>query len=236
MQIISTGNRIVNSYLVQTPRGYVAVDSGYRDGFPAYCKTLEQNNISLSDIRYLFLTHSHDDHVGFMGELLAATDAKLILHRSAVARIAEGKNFPGKYADRKASLVSGLMNLTGSVKHGFDPIEEESRMIPWDGSSQPLSGFGLTVIALPGHTPDSIGLLTADGELFCGDAAMNGFPSSHRISIFLEDPSQYAKSWDTILASGSSELYPGHGAPFAADDLRNFREYADRIRPISKQK
>ena len=42
------------------------------------------------------------------------------------------------------------------------------------------------IIDTSGHTADSISLLLNGGSLFCGDAAMNGLPSLHRITIYLK--------------------------------------------------
>lgn len=33
----------------------------------------EKNNIKSSDIKYVFLTHAHDDHAGFLNEVLEET-------------------------------------------------------------------------------------------------------------------------------------------------------------------
>lgn len=236
MQIVNTGNRFVNSYLICTFKGVVAVDSGYRDGFDRYRQMMEENAISFEDIRWILLTHAHDDHAGFLNELLRATDAKLILHPNAVPRIATGQNAPGHYADRTAAIVSTILNITGSVKHGFEPITDTARFLPWDGFDQPMSDFGLQILSVPGHTSDSISLVTEDFDIFCGDAAMNDFPSKHHISIFLEDEKLYAQSWDTILASGAKMIYPGHGKPFPVQELRSCLPFAARIKPVGQHR
>ncbi|WP_332965128.1 hypothetical protein [Clostridioides difficile] len=55
------------------------------------------------------------------------------------------------------------------------------------------------IIDTPGHTADSISLLIDDGVLFCGDSAMNGFPSTHKITIFAESKLEFIQSWKTII-------------------------------------
>ena len=59
----------------------------------------------------------------------------------------------------------------------------------------------------------------ADGQLFCGDAAMNGLPSLHRITIWVEDKTAFLKSWETIIAFRPKIIYPGHGKPFEYGEL-----------------
>jgi len=38
-----------------------------------------------------------------------------------------------------------------------------------------------------------------DNNMFCGDAAMNGFPSLNRITIWAEDKNDFSKSWQIII-------------------------------------
>ncbi len=51
----------------------------------------------------------------------------------------------------------------------------------------------------PGHTLDSISLKLGN-IIFCGNAAMNGFPSMKRITIWIEDKKAFQSSWNVLLA------------------------------------
>ena len=117
------------------------------------------------------------------------------------------------------------------IRHGFTPVTDTERFIVWNKKTQYFKdkGLDMMILELSGHTTDSIGLLMADGALFCGDAAMNGYPSKRRISIVLEDKDAYIASWDTMIASGAKKLYPGHGAVFPIDDLKQYRKYLNSI-------
>ena len=81
----------------------------------------------------------------------------------------------------------------------------------------------------PGHTADHISLLMGD-ILFCGDAAMNGFPSTRRTIIWIENLEQYRRSWETIIEKGPRILYPAHGKPFKTSDLKKYLKGLDRVR------
>ena len=70
MNIYNAGSRIVNTYIYPISGGYVMIDTGYENGYKKFCKRLKKQNISLESIKYLFLTHAHDDHAGFLNELL----------------------------------------------------------------------------------------------------------------------------------------------------------------------
>ena len=83
--VYNLGNRVVNNYLVcLDDGGYVLIDTGYAENYPAFRKRLEKTGVSLKEIKYIFLTHAHDDHAGFLNEVLAITNAKVILRPKAI--------------------------------------------------------------------------------------------------------------------------------------------------------
>lgn len=106
-------------------------------------------------------------------------------------------------------------------------------MITLETREQIERGLGGTILPAPGHTDNSISLRIGDA-VFCGDAAMNGFPSMHRITIWIEDVGAYRTSWELMMSGGIEVLYPGHGAPFRIGDLeRNLKHVAvTRLRSL----
>lgn len=80
MEIINLGNRIVNTYLIKTESYCLLIDTGYTGQFSGFCKKLVTRNINLNEIDYVFLTHAHDDHAGFLNDILKNTNAKVIMH------------------------------------------------------------------------------------------------------------------------------------------------------------
>src|SRR5690606_22502272 len=106
------------------------------------------------------------------GELMDDTDAQLIVHRHSVERLLTGHNQRiGGCSGILAKVFVEGMRLVGKGKHEFPAIDVSKRAIIWDCTTQPLleQDIPLKILALPGHTSDSIGLLSEGGELFCGD-------------------------------------------------------------------
>ncbi len=232
MEMMNIGNIMLNNYLLKTPNGYMAIDTGYAGNFDRFCKGLKEKDIELKKIGYIFLTHVHDDHAGFLGKLLQATDALAIVHKDSPQRLAVGHNLSiGGCPTAFAKTFFSFMRIVGKGKHEFPSVDVSGRAILWDGNVQPLRerGIPLDIFALPGHTADSIGLLSDSGDLFCGDAAMNGFPSSKRISIWIENLKDYAGSWDSMIRSNAKTIYPSHGRPFPVSDLIKFRKFVNGI-------
>ncbi|MBR5094800.1 MAG: MBL fold metallo-hydrolase [Oscillospiraceae bacterium] len=234
--IVDLGNRAVNNYLISYEGGYILIDTGYAGGFPRFRRKLAARRIRPEEIRYVFLTHAHDDHAGFLNEVLELTGAQAIVHPAAIPRLQTGQNsFQGGCSNGLAWLFCQVLALCGHGEHRYPPIEERflDRLVPVDSERFRQLQFPYPVIEAPGHTADHIALLAGDA-LFCGDAAMNGFPSLRRTTIWIEDLPQFRRSWETILALGPLTLYPAHGRPFPSEDLRKYRKSLDtvRLRPL----
>ena len=226
--IHNIGGYVVRNYLLETPLGIIAIDTGYPDGAAKFIERFK-GKWPLSELKYLFLTHHHDDHAGFLAELLDATDAKVVVHPLAVDLLAAGKSNepPGAgYSSFPASLFNRVKK-----DFSFPPTVVGNRgILVHDEKDQVFEQMGLPVhiLFLPGHTSDSIGLfLTETGELFCGDAAMNAIISIKRHTIWIEDAVAFGRSWDTMLACNPRVIYPSHGKPFKPQDLVRYRHYLD---------
>ena len=232
MNIINLGTRVVNNYLISSPAGYILIDTGYTGGFPHFLNMLEKNHIQPKEIRYVFLTHAHDDHAGFLNEVLTATDAEVICHPKAIDGLRRGQNsFEGGCSSRLAWLFCQVLALFGHGDHRYPAIKDEylNRLIAIDSERFKALHFPYEVLETPGHTADHISLMAGD-KMFCGDAAMNGFPSRRRTTIWIENPEQYKRAWEDILRVHPATLYSAHGKPFPTADLKRFLLSLDRVR------
>jgi len=237
IRIHEIGSYAVRSYLLETPLGWIAVDTGYPGGEETFYKRFAAL-APLDRLKYIFLTHAHDDHAGFLSALLQKTDATLVLNAASVPLLASGENSepPGAgYATRLATLFALVKK-----EHSFPPVAmPENAVVLQSEADQPFLTLGLPlrVLFLPGHTSDSIGLyLEETGDLLCGDAAMNAVISPGRHTIWLEDPAEFGRSWDKMLALHPKRIYPSHGNPFPPDDLVRYRHFYDGRKPIPPKK
>lgn len=232
MKIYNLGNLVTNTYLIEIQSGYLLVDTGYAAQFSSFIKRAKAKNIDLKKIKYVFLTHAHNDHAGFLNEVLEQTDAKVIMHEKGLEGLLSGQNiFQGACSTRKALWFCKFMGVIGKAEHCYPPIrkEFEERLIILDEHNRITleQEIGGRIIDTPGHTDCSISLLMPDGALFCGDAAMNGFPSSHRITILVGNINAFCDSWRKIASLKSSMIYPGHGRPFPVSDLVRYLPKAE---------
>ena len=224
MKIINIGNRAVNNYLVQLPDGWLVIDTGYPNGYKRFKRKLNKSEIDEKDIKYIFITHAHDDHVGFLNGLIENTDAQIMMHYETPERLLAGHNkYKGGCSNKLAKFFVNSMGLFGKAEHLFPPVDIPNNALLWNGERQFFKekGYDVKIIPLSGHTSDHIGLLVGD-KLFCGDAAMNGFPSIKRNIIWIEDLESYKSSWEIMINSKANTIYPSHGKPFPKAELIKF--------------
>ena len=231
--IYNLENRIANNYLVSFEEGgYVLIDTGYVEGCPNFLKRLKKAGVTPEEIKYVILTHAHDDHAGFLNQVLALTDAKVILHPLAIDRLRSGQNpFIGGCSSRLAWMFCQILKLFGKGDHKYPPLKDEylNRLITIDSEEFRSLSLPFEVIETPGHTVDHIAIFK-DDILFCGDAAMNGFPSIKRTIIWIEDLAQYKRSWQKMIALHPKMIYPSHGKPFPATDLQKNHTHLNTIK------
>ena len=225
----------MNTWLYPVSDGYVMVDTGYENSYGSVVKQLGKLNIQPEDVVCLFLTHAHDDHAGFLKKWMQNhPHTAVYAQEKAIAGLRRGQNsFEGGCSSWLAYLFCQLMALLGNGEHRYPSLSEAqlAKIIPL--GSENLSAaeqrLGGRIFFTPGHTEDSVSLLV-DGNLFCGDGAMNGIPSLHRITIWVEDPAAYERSWETMLSSGAKEIYPAHGKPFSPEQLKKNKKWIRRMR------
>lgn len=225
----------MNTYVYRIPAGYVMIDTGYEHSLKNVEKKLNKHGIPLAEIKYVFLTHAHDDHAGFLNELLSKySEIKVIINIQSMPVLLKGQNlFIGGCSSLTALVFCKFMGLFGKGDHLFPAIDKQhiNRLIkisPLNLSSIENLLHG-KILFTPGHTFDSISLRIGN-IVFCGDAAMNGFPSFKRITIWVEDKNDFQNSWDILITEKTDWIYPAHGKPFKQNELSKYINYVSQIK------
>ena len=211
-------------YLLKCTDGYLLIDTDYARYYPLFVKKLGGLGIGTSQIKYLLLTHHHDDHAGFAAELVRSTGCQVIAHRDAVRPLKEGRSVGTDHpVTRRARFALACYGLIHKA-YTFPPLVLTERDIVVDGDDDAvLKGIGVDGVILhtPGHTTDSISVLLSDGSAFVGDAAMNFLRWTgigHR-PIVVEDVDAVQESWRKLRDRGARMIHPSHGRAFPATEL-----------------
>jgi len=154
-------------------------------------------------------SHTHNDHVGDNWRF-----SEIYGMDTAFSR----ENAKGSTADAQAELASD--SICGELPAGFAAKSYATRpfhITHWlhDGERIDLGGRVLTVMSVPGHTPDSIALWdSANGLLFTGDMYYPG-------TIWLYRPETDLDAYETSvkkmmeLTPRPTLLLPAHNVPAA---------------------
>jgi len=216
---------VTTCYLLPCDGGYLLIDTSYPDQYEKFKKELAKVDVELSEIRYVLLTHHHDDHAGFLAELIENNpEITVIVHEADLIWLAAGEN--NEDARPLNGCIRVLLGLFGAFhEFGFPGyVVRETDIILTGDDDQLLSSIGIDGVILhtPGHTDDSISVIMSDGTAFVGDLAMNFLKIcciKYR-PIFVHDMPQVQESWERVLDAGAVTIYPAHGKPFDAKKLK----------------
>jgi len=218
---------VTTSYLLPCRDGYLLIDTGYQSDYSKFAQALNQIKIDLKDIKYLLLTHSHDDHCGFAAELIKNSGARIIVSKGGMSNLENGKlTVRGKTINRRIYILTSIYNLFKHRDYKFPPVSfTKNDVIINEDDLKFLKSIGINgiIINTPGHTNDSVSVVMEDGRAFCGDAAMNllNFAGADYRPIFYTDLQLVFESWKKILKKGAKKIFPAHGMPFDSSILEN---------------
>jgi hydroxyacylglutathione hydrolase len=198
---------IVNCYLIETDAGYVLIDTGGSNSRKELVRQLESSGCKPGHLKLIVLTHGDFDHTGNAAYLRTAFGGKIAMHHDDLGMVECGDMF----VNRKKSNI--LIRKLLPIFSGFGRSERFTPdLLVEDGHDLSEFGFDARVISIPGHSKGSIGILTADGDLFCGDLLEN--MDKPVLNSLTDDLAAANASVEKLGSMGIGTVYPGHGASF----------------------
>jgi len=202
----------VNCYLVETEASYVLIDTGCSKNRTDLERELESAGCKPGDLKLIVLTHGDFDHAGNAAYLRDKFGAKIAMHRDDSGMVERGDMFWNR---RKGNILLGTI---ARILFGFGKSERfKPNFYIEDGYDLSEYGFDAKVLHLPGHSKGSIGILTSDGDLFCGDLFENKDRPS--LNSIMDDLTAANAGVKKLKSSKISIVYPGHGKPFPMEQL-----------------
>ena len=202
----------VNCYLVQAGAGYVLIDSGGANNRTRLEAELVGAGCRPGNLRLIVVTHGDFDHTGNCAYLRRTFGSKIAMHRQDAPMAERGDMF----ANRKSG--NALLRIVGPVLFRFDKSDRFNPDVYLeDGDTLAEYGFDAQVIRIPGHSQGSLGILTADGALFCGDLLEN--TDKPAFGSIMDDRMEANASLEKLVRYAITTVYPGHGTPFPMEML-----------------
>jgi len=206
--------RETNCYLLQGPAGAVLVDPGPPNAAPAVVARATAVGVQPQDLRLILVTHGHLDHYGAAPDLKAWSGAPVAAYRTEPAFSQERRNALPPAQTLRGSLTRWFYLLLSPLF----PVTPLVADLPLDDGAD-LSPYGLDarVFLVPGHSPGSLAVLTAQGDAFVGDLIVNYTVPSQ--PIYLSDREAWQESYERLRQLEPRMVYVGHGEPFPGHRL-----------------
>jgi hydroxyacylglutathione hydrolase len=197
----------VNCYLLACGGSFVLIDTGSSSNRKALVAGLEKSGCRPGQLSLIVLTHGDYDHTGNAVYIRQAFGSKIAMHPDDAGMLEQGDMFFNR--KKPNALVASLLPLVA----GFGKAERGKPDILL-ADDDDLSGYGLEarVISIPGHSRGSIGILTAERDLFCGDLLVSS--KSPALNTLIDDMPAAQASLQKLAGMEIGMVYPGHGASF----------------------
>lgn len=202
----------VNCYLVATDTGFVLVDTGGSNKRAELENELTNAGCKPGDLKLVVLTHGDFDHTGNCAYLRAKFGARIAMHHGDSGMAERGDMFWNR--NKPNILIRKIFPIFYRLGKAdrFEPdffLDKDTDLSEY--------GFDAQVFSIPGHSKGSIGILTAGGDLFCGDLLEN--TDKPALNSIMDDSAAANASLEKLKGLAINIVYPGHGKPFPMQRL-----------------
>lgn len=211
----------INVLLLENDDGWTLVDTGAGGSAARIREAITTLGSGPEDLKRIFLTHQHDDHVGGLSNLLEwAPEAEL----GATAHEAEVISGRRGY-DPSSSALIRYLSRNARPRPPRSPVSKILR------EGDLVSGF--RIISTPGHTLGHVSLLRdEDGLLFTADA-FGCLPRKIRVGVrkfFCTDPAEAKRSAQKLLREDFETVVMSHGPVLRSGARMRLQETVERCR------
>jgi glyoxylase-like metal-dependent hydrolase (beta-lactamase superfamily II) len=224
--VLPLGGGYFNIFLIDSPDGLVVVDTGISErSAHQLVASMTQAGRSIDDIRHIFITHAHYDHIGGLSYLQNLTNATTYAHQRETAII----------CGEKSSLWARREDLRGiwRLLHPF--IAQDRPTTPGRVDvevKQDAAMFnGLTVVETPGHAYGHLSLYWPERRVvFGGDLVMRlPWGLSRPLPPATPDMAEAERSIKKVAALDVEVLCVCHGPPITHDAKRALNTLAAKF-------
>jgi len=193
-----------NVFLVKDKK-IVMFDTGTMNDRREIIKKFDENNIKLSDVSLIVISHSHFHNVANLHYFKNITKAPILIHCSEIHNLSIGQPFLNRIDN-----FGGFLASFAKREKKFQPIkpdigyQEEFNLLP----------FGITgkVVHTPGHTSGSSSLFLSNDSVICGEVIIKKiFSKNPSFPYFIDNYDELSKSYLKIMNAYPVSIYSSHG-------------------------
>ena len=185
---------------------------------------LEKAGCTTDNLKLVVLTHGDNDHVANAKLIKEKYNAKIAMHSADVNLVENPSLEKVMESFQYKSLIyrivfrlikKKIQKVTQKILKYYEGFKPD--IFIKDGDSLIQYGFDAKIIHVPGHTPGSIAILTANGDLVVGDTFTNNKkPQAAPNAI---DFRALDKSIERLCSMNVKIVYPGHGKSFELNEF-----------------
>lgn len=212
------GSAAIPVYLLDGPVP-VLFDAGLTAGAFVYEAGIKEI-LGERDPEFLFLTHSHFDHVGSVShfkevwpdlKIVGSVRCSEILLKPKAVQLMRDLNFEGTKNIKKMGLVP--VNEKGFEPFGLDILVQPDQTI------EPSPGLSVVALNTPGHTWDFISYWIPEKKILIASEAVATYENKGYLQPeFLVDFDAYIDSLNRLKNLGATTLCAGHYAAFTDEE------------------
>lgn len=183
-------NLVTNCYVVvdEDSKEAMVIDPGSEPE-----KIIEMLDILGAELKYIFITHCHADHIGAIDALKAAKGGRILISR-----------------EDSRGLFDESVSLTYYAETPNPELEADSRVD--DGDLIHVGGLEFRVIATPGHTKGGLCLYCPEeGLIFTGDTIFSGTWGRTDLPTGSIEEIMDSITQRILVLPENTIVYPGHG-------------------------
>ncbi len=166
---------------------------------------LEQVEIFGLNLKKIFLTHGHFDHVGAVADLVDKTGCEVYIHENDLPKL----------TDDKGMLVNLLQGKAARQFAGAIAITEDDVL--------KIDELEFDILHTPGHTSGSVCYISGN-DMFTGDTLFAR--SQGRTDLFDGSPRSMIESFKKISQLGGNlNIYPGHMGTTTLEEERLYNPF-----------
>lgn len=217
-QVTAEIKRFVYVYLIETENGCVLVDSGVAGSEEIIETAMLENGHQPSEIKGIFLTHAHPDHIGTANYFREKYGARIYASEGERAWI---ENIDLQFTERP---IPNFYNLAGQSAMVDQVVKNGDKIDLSDHTC-------IEVIKTPGHSADEVSYRIGN-MVFIGDTV----PVRGDIPIFIDV--EAARSSLTVLEklSGIEKFYPAWDQTYSPEmmkeKLKNAKEMINELEEV----
>lgn len=214
-----------NFYIVKQDENVFLIDTGINteESWQLLLDRLANQQLSLQDIDFILLTHSHVDHIGLVNRIRQEIDIPVYAHPKAFPHLTRDEQF----LKMRVNFFDKFYAEMDCRSHGKKRVKDMAEAIEKNkdqaikGKLNPLVDGdiinGFKVISVPGHASDHLAFYEQDsGYLFSGDNLFSHINSNALIEPdqngqLIPSLQQYENTLLTLKELHLTKVYPGHG-------------------------